>query len=905
MNSLLRPLILILLLIFFKPILGFGQIDLTFPSPRAVFQRNNGNAAIVYFAGNYFQKIDRIDIKCTAINGGVSLDWTPLVMNPSLGNFRGQIVLQGGWYHIDVRGSLAGQIITETSLEPVGVGEVFLISGQSNAQGYKYYGQRGASDERVSVINNFYSEGFQKPNYPTFGHLDAESDIAPTGKGAWCWGTLGDKLAARLNVPVLFMNAAWEGFDVKQFVRSLNNEAGINPYSGNSAPTGYPYQSITDALHYYANLLGIRAILWHQGESDNFLNTSSQDYVDDLYKLINGTKNSTGKELSWVIARVSKDNRRYYQPVIDAQNYVINSSDNIFAGPNTDNILNRVDGVHFSSIGLMEAAEAWNQSLDATFFQFSHPYFGNPPMYVSMECNPEIDPERPLKFTAPQGYIAYSWNNGSNDISMRAGMGFNQGMAFDRSGNVYYSAPYNYSQNIIPDKPVITASGPLSFCNDSHVELETFSTNLKYWNTGVEGNKITVNQSGLYTVTAVNFYGCGNVSNPIEVEVLPSPEPRISASGPTEICANERLELYTDTKDQFSWNVGESTSTINVTNSGEYFLTAKNEFGCTGTSNKIEVSIKPTVEKPDIINLGKSEICQEDSTFLLINNPINLKWNTGDTSNLIKVISTGGYFAQNKNEYGCTSLSEEINIKVNPKPLKPKITTSGPLIFCDDESLLLSSSEELKYLWNIGYFDQSLEITKSGEYFLNTMNEFGCLSPKSDSVEVTVLRKPQEPVLLQSGAFMLKAYLALDTNNVNFKWLYQDDTLDTNNDIIKIRKSGEYRVKAINQYNIRNQIYSCSTQFSAPYNFTINQNESGYRFYPNPIEDKAMSIETLEDLENVTITIFDFNGKTISTYYIEKFDQPKIIDFQGINAGEYIIKVKNRNNSFTGKIILE
>ena len=34
-----------------------------------------------------------------------------------------------------------------------------------------------------------------------------------------------------------------------------------------------PYINLKIALQFYANMLGVRAVLWHQGEADNLINT--------------------------------------------------------------------------------------------------------------------------------------------------------------------------------------------------------------------------------------------------------------------------------------------------------------------------------------------------------------------------------------------------------------------------------------------------------------------------------------------------------------------------------------------------------------------------------------------------------------------------------------------------------
>jgi hypothetical protein len=120
------------------------DLDITFPPERAIFQRNNGNATIVYIAGNYRTRLDKIEAKLIPIQGGTPIDWTPIVAQPFFGTYRGSLVVNGGWYELRVRGIRNNKVVAESILPKFGVGEVFLISGQSNAQGYNGRGQRGA-----------------------------------------------------------------------------------------------------------------------------------------------------------------------------------------------------------------------------------------------------------------------------------------------------------------------------------------------------------------------------------------------------------------------------------------------------------------------------------------------------------------------------------------------------------------------------------------------------------------------------------------------------------------------------------------------------------------------------------------------------------------------------------------
>ena len=143
-----------------------------------------------------------------------------------------------------------------TTINRVGVGEVFLISGQSNARGV--IGETAHpinQDDRVSCITNFFANDTDTPPFPTFAQLKDENTFyAPEGYGSWYWGELGAKLATRLNVPILFINTAWEGLAIDAWRESLLGGTAPNPFSGLRAKPGYPYNSTRYALNYYHHL---------------------------------------------------------------------------------------------------------------------------------------------------------------------------------------------------------------------------------------------------------------------------------------------------------------------------------------------------------------------------------------------------------------------------------------------------------------------------------------------------------------------------------------------------------------------------------------------------------------------------------------------------------------------------
>jgi hypothetical protein len=149
---------LVALLLFSK--ICIGQITITYPSNRVVFQRDNSNQASVTIAGYFSGCIDRVEARFVprAMGQGTAFPagggWAVVQNNPRSGNYYGSMTVTGGWYKLEVRAVLDNAEAAYTSVERVGVGEVFLVAGQSNATGGdEHPNGPGATDDRVSSIN--------------------------------------------------------------------------------------------------------------------------------------------------------------------------------------------------------------------------------------------------------------------------------------------------------------------------------------------------------------------------------------------------------------------------------------------------------------------------------------------------------------------------------------------------------------------------------------------------------------------------------------------------------------------------------------------------------------------------------------------------------------------------------
>jgi uncharacterized repeat protein (TIGR01451 family) len=334
-----------------------------------VFQRNIYNEAVVSIAGVAPANVTTVEARFVplAIGQGNVTPWTKLDVLPHSSSFRGQLTVTAGSYRLDVRAKAGTSLLAEAQVNRVGVGEVFVIAGQSNVYG-GFERATTAVEDRVSCVD-FRQDSLSEQLLPLqFSHVSYGTSIGPS-QPPHLWGLLGDKLVQRLNVPVLFLGAALGGTSSTQWQQSA---------AGNIGTTQNPavYRRLGVALLHYVSRTGARAVLWHQGESD--LTTDTQTYFSNISYVIEKSRQQLGGySIPWVVSRVSYINGQTNPGVIAAQNRLIAEVSNVFAGPATDSIVgpqNRPDNIHMQGEGTNRFVNSLNQSLSDSFFQNAIPF---------------------------------------------------------------------------------------------------------------------------------------------------------------------------------------------------------------------------------------------------------------------------------------------------------------------------------------------------------------------------------------------------------------------------------------------------------------------------------------------------------------------------------------------------
>jgi Secretion system C-terminal sorting domain/Carbohydrate esterase, sialic acid-specific acetylesterase len=929
--------------------LSFGQIKLTSPQSRAVYQRNGIGFSAVIVAGSYEKQVDKIEARLVPIQFGQGedtdyRDWKTIKTVPLNGNFSFIMSVKQGWYRLEVRGSLNGEIIGGVStVDKFGVGEVFIIAGQSNAEGLDAVLGVFVDNDRVNCLSTLNDQGNGGTDYISlspFSQLQTNSRIAPRGKNAWCWGRLGELLVNRLNVPVMFFNVAFGGTTSTAWAQTANGNFTINPYIGGVYPNKLPYQNMSDVLKYYVPQLGVRAVLWCQGEADNFTSSANnkagdeQTYIANIQTVINRTRNETGiTDLHWVVSQTSYLSGITDAKIIRAQQAIVQNTPRVTAGPFTDIIqpVGRQDGVHIST-ELPQLAAAWNSSLTDAFFQSSRPYIPAESSDLAFTCGDNrVEVTLPSVDKYGKRYTDYQWSNnglvfdnGIFSTQQKVTLNVDGGRQYyarmrDASGNVTQVPAISFKGSNIPVAS-ITASGATDFCEGRQVNLKANDAAIYEWSTGSKNKEITVSTSGSYSVKIINDFGCqSSSSTPTTIVSKPvPPKPTITANSATTFCADSSVTLQSSNQaaNSYIWSNGSTSRSQRINTSGSFTVKAVSDQGCVSPeSNAVTVTVNPLPATPSIVPNSPTTFCADTNVVLRSSNQdaVAYRWSTGSTSRDITIRNSGNYSVRTIDRNGCVSLqSLATSVRVNPLPSAPTISSTKDTVFCQGENTILNLNIQngafptiiaLQEGKTTRYNFQNLNVNISGSFngFQTDVN--GCKSGLSNSIFVSVKPTPAKV----SNIVRLSPYsISIENPKANtYTWQFNGaNRTDFNGTTVRIKEAGRYRVTAKNIYKTLSYGEKvCSSEPSDEFSFLL-YDDNGVSIYPNP-SNGNFSIDSRVDWRNSNVEVFSMRGELIKTTFVTVFNDVQKLDLTSLPEGEYMLRIRTDNFfTITKRIII-
>ncbi len=356
--------------------------------------------------------------------------------------------------------------------------------------------------------------------------------------------------------------------------------------------------------------------------------------------------------------------------------------------------------------------------------------------------------------SAPDGYVDYSWSNGSNNQSITVNQEDTYCVTVTKENGCMIEDCIMVTELLELDVE-ITGDSVLCAIETTLLNGEPgFSTYL--WSTNETTPSILVNQGGIYCLTVTEDNGCTGSDC---ITVVEQANVVVNISGNPTLCFGETETLSADPGfSNYSWSSGETTQSIIVSSSGDYCVTVTDQNGCTG-SECIFVDEQPEV----IVNIsGNSTFCAGETETLSADPGFTTyNWSSGETTENINVSSSGDFCVTVSDDNGCTD-SECITITELPQL---NVEISGDSVLCAGASETLTCNPEFSsYLWSTNEVTSSIIVSQGGTYCLTVTDEFGCsestcliISENPPiSVEITgesMICNGESSKLLASGGF--------------------------------------------------------------------------------------------------------------------------------------------------------
>lgn len=125
-------------------------------------------------------------------------------------------------------------------------------------------------------------------------------------------------------------------------------------------------------------------------------------------------------------------------------------------------------------------------------------------------------------------------------------------------------------------------------------------------------------------------------------------------------------------------------------------------------------------------------------------------WSNGATTQTTTVTTSGTYSVTVTNSRGCVATSNAITVTVNANPTAPTVTASGPITFCNGDSVMLTSSQTSNIMWSNNATSSSITVSSSGTYDVTYTDGNGCTAT-SATTTVTVNANPSAPTVAANG----------------------------------------------------------------------------------------------------------------------------------------------------------
>lgn len=504
------------------------------------------------------------------------------------------------------------------------------------------------------------------------------------------------------------------------------------------------------------------------------------------------------------------------------------------------------------------------------------------------------------------GALSYQWNNLSQ----------NNSLSVSQSGT-YWVSVSNGCQTAIDSinlviaalpAPVITASGPLTFCTGGSVTLSSSYPTGNTWSTGQTSQVITVNTSGTITLFTTSN-GCVSPSTSIVLTEINASLPTAQLSGGGTFCQGQNIAPVTVSfTGSGPWTLAYQLNGVNQTpittanstydlgqNAGTYLLTTVLDVNCINTvtdTSLIVINPIPTIDlSPLTLCVGSAGTL---STTVSLPGGTYLWSPTGETTASINVapLATSTYvvvYTLNN----CPSLPDTAVVVVNALPLVS--FSADTLIGCAPLSVNftgMSNGDPNTCIWTLSNgqtlsgCNPSYTFNQPGCFdvtFTSSLN--GCSSSASISQYICIENSPIALFVANPNAInpdnSTVYFVNLSSGAVAYHWDFGDGTqssevspshlFNANGGTYQVTLTATSSLGCISEYTIA-IIYEEDLVFYVPNSFTPDGDQFNQVFTPifsSGIDQSSYHLSIYDRWGELIFESYDLQTGWDGTYQIE------------------------------------
>lgn len=417
------------------------------------------------------------------------------------------------------------------------------------------------------------------------------------------------------------------------------------------------------------------------------------------------------------------------------------------------------------------------------------------------------------------------------------------------------------------------------------------------WQDGYTGSTYQATQTGTYSVQ-VTIGGCTDVDS--VYLYVDDPNVALELGADTTVCPGEPVFLAPETGvfNAYLWSTGDTTSSIMVTQPGDYSLEVLS--GCGSADDEISV-MNYTAPDPD---LGPDTIlCYGTSMYLEIDQTqyLSFAWQDNTANPFYFVDESGIYYIDVEDYHHCTGsdtivvdVADEVNLGYDTT----QVLCTSPSV---NDSVVLNASNEFDfYNWSTGETGvNSITVNSGGVYSVSVNYVFGC--PSSDTVWVDEYPIPDiniagEDMICEGESVTLQAD---PTGPYSYYWNTGDTSVS-----IEVSQGGNYSVMVDNvcgddEAQKTVEYHELPTvdigDFEVLYpnsSITLDPGQfAGYEWNQNPNDTTryyTVGFDDVEGTDSIFVEVFDGFCKNTDYIVVEVFDVkvPVVITPNGDGAND-------------------